>query len=72
MGAWNESYLWASMIWSSIAMGYLIYGKKQQSMIPFVGGVLMTATSFLVPPLAMSLICLALMFGVWWLLRQGY
>lgn len=53
-------------------MGYLIYGKKQRTMIPFIGGVLMTAVSFLLPPLAMSLICIAIIFGVWWLLRQGY
>jgi hypothetical protein len=72
IGGWSESYLWASMIWSTIAMGYLVYGKKQQSMIPFIGGVLMTAVAFLVSPLLMSLICIVIMFGVWWLLRQGY
>ncbi len=53
-------------------MGYLIYGKKQRSAIPFIGGILMTAVSFLLTPLMMSLICIAIMFGVWWLMEQGY
>jgi hypothetical protein len=69
---WSESYLWASLIWSSIASGYVIYGWKQRSMIPFFGGLAMTAVSFLLSPLPMSLICIALMFGVWWLMRRGY
>jgi hypothetical protein len=72
IGGWSESFIWASMIWSTIASGYMLYGWKQRSMIPFIGGLLMTAVSFLVSPLPMSLICLALMYGVWWLLRQGY
>ena len=72
IGGWSESFIWASMIWSTIASGYMLYGWKKRSMIPFIGGLLMTAVSFLVSPLPMSLICLALMYGVWWLLRQGY
>lgn len=72
MGMWSESYIWASMIWSSIAAGYSIYGWKQRSMIPFGGGLAMTAASFLLTPVLMSVVCVALMFGVWWLLRHGY
>jgi hypothetical protein len=69
---WSESYIWASLIWSSIASGYMIYGWKQRSMIPFFGGLVMTAVSFLVSPLLMTLICIAVMYGVWWLMRHGY
>jgi hypothetical protein len=72
IGGWSESFLWASMIWSSIAGGYLIYGWKQRSLIPFIGGLAMTAAAFLVSPLPMSLISIAIMYGVWWLMKRGY
>ena len=42
-------------------------------MIPFLGGLAMTTASFLiVSALLMSLACIALMFAVYWLLKQGY
>ncbi|MGH7951330.1 MAG: hypothetical protein ACREFE_05355 [Limisphaerales bacterium] len=73
LGPLNEHYLWASCIWGAIAGGYCVYGFKQKSMIPFLGGFAMTAASFLITSaLLMSLACIALMYGVWWLLRQGY
>jgi len=69
----NEHYLWASCIWSAIASGYLVYGWRQRATIPFVGGVVMTAASFFISSaLLMSLACIALMFVVYWLVKQGY
>ena len=54
-------------------MGYFIYGKKQQSWIPMVGGISMIAVSYLVvSALAMSLICILLIVAVHMLLRRGY
>jgi len=42
-------------------------------MIPFLGGLAMTAASFLiVSAMLMSLASLAIMLIVWWLLKQGY
>ncbi len=32
----------------------------------------MTAASFFMGALLMSLVCIAIMFAVWWLLKQGY
>ena len=68
----NENFLWASLIWGAIGSGYLIYGWRQRSAIPFAGGSAMLAVSFFVPALPMSLICLAIMAAVYWLMRQGY
>lgn len=69
----NEHYLWASLIWSSIGMGYWIYGKRQTSMSAMLGGVALIAASWLImSALVMSLVCLALMFGVYFLAKQGY
>lgn len=69
----NEHYLWASFLWGTIAGGYLLFGWKQRSAIPLVGGAAMTAASFLISStLLMSLACILVMVAVWWLLRQGY
>ena len=69
----NEHYLWASCIWGAIAGGYLIYGWRQRALLPFLGGLAITAASFfIVSALWMSLACFALMFITHWLLKQGY
>jgi hypothetical protein len=69
----NEHYLWASCIWGAIAGGYLIYGWRQRALLPFLGGLVMTAASFLiVSALWMSLACVALMFITHRLMKQGY
>jgi hypothetical protein len=69
----NQHYLWASCIWSAIASGYMIYGWRQRALLPFLGGLAMTAASFLiVSALWMSLACVALIFITHWLVKQGY
>jgi hypothetical protein len=69
----NQHYLWASCVWGAIAGGYMVYGWRQKALIPFIGGLVMTAASFLiVSALLMSLACLAVMAIVYWLLKQGY
>jgi hypothetical protein len=68
----NENFLWASLIWGSIGTGYCLYGWRQRAAIPFVGGSAMIAASCLAPALPMSLICLAVMASVYWLVKQRY
>jgi hypothetical protein len=69
----NESFLFASLFWGTLGGGYLLYARKQREIVPFVGGVAMIAVSFLVTSwFWMSVICIALMFAVWQLVRQGY
>ena len=72
MGAWSESFLWASMFWGAVAMGYCAYGWKQKAMIPLFAGIAMTVVTLALPALPMSLICIALIAGVWWHAKQGY
>jgi hypothetical protein len=67
----DSSQLWASVLWGGIGGGYMVYGWRQKSGIPFAGGVAMSLACFL-PALWMSLASVAIMFAVWWLLRQGY
>jgi hypothetical protein len=69
----EPSFLFANLLWGSAGAGYWIYGKKQREMVPMIGGIVMIAVScFIGSWLLMSLICIALMVAVYWLMRQGY
>ena len=59
-------------MWGSIGSGYCIYGWRQQSLMPFLGGVAMTAASIFLPALPMSIVCAILMIAVYWLMKNGY
>ena len=63
----------ASLIWGSVGMGFFIYGKKQQSIVPMFGGLLVIGVSYFIESaLYMSLAALALIAGIYWLKKQGY
>lgn len=69
----DSSFLFASLLWGSIGVGYWIYGKKQREMMPMIGGAAMIGISYLVSSwLLMSLIGLALMVAVYLLVKRGY
>lgn len=68
----NENFLFASLIWGAVGSGYVIYGWRQKAAIPLAGGAAMTAASFFLPALWMSLASLAIIGLVYWLLKQGY
>jgi hypothetical protein len=68
----NEHFLWASLVWGAVASGYFIYGWRQKAALPLAAGAAMTAASIFLPAFWMSLVCVAIMLAVWWLLRQGY
>ncbi len=69
----NTHFLFASLIWGSIGVGYFIYGKKQSSWVPMVGGLLMIAASyFVMSAFLMSLVGIGLMAAIHVLLKRGY
>jgi hypothetical protein len=69
----DPSFLFASLLWGSIGVGYFIYGKKQQSLPAMVGGILMIVVSYFVgSALLMSLISILLIVAVYVLLKRGY
>jgi hypothetical protein len=68
----NTGVLFASLLWGSIGVGYFIYGKRQGVWAPMIGGVLIIAASYFAGSvLAMSLICVAIIVGIHFLLKQG-
>ena len=69
----NTHFLFASLVWGSIGVGYFIYGKKQRSWVPMIGGVVMIAASYFAGSAwVMSLVCAGLMVAVYMLLKRGY
>lgn len=69
----DSNFLFASLVWGSIGFGYFVYGKKQKSLVPLAGGLLMMAVSYFVGSvLLMSLLCAGLMAVIYVLLKQGY
>jgi hypothetical protein len=68
----DEHFMFASMFWSAVAGGYLLYARKQRETTPLLGGVAMMAVSFMVASwFWMSLICIGLMFGVYYRMKRG-
>lgn len=64
--------LWASMVWGAVGSGFALYGKKQGRVVPMVGGLVMIgATYFCESALVLSLVCLALIGGIWWATQRG-
>jgi len=63
----------ASLIWGAVGMGFFIYGKKQQSMIPLFGGLLLIGISYFIESaLYMTLAAIALLGGIYWLKKLGH
>jgi hypothetical protein len=68
----DSSFLFASLLWGSVGIGYWVYGKRQRAMSPMLGGVAMIGISYLVSSwLLMSLLCIAIGAGVYALLKRG-
>ncbi len=73
MDLFDTNFLFASLLWGSVGIGYWVYGKKQQEMMPMLGGVAMIAVSYFVGSwLLMSLISIALMVAVYLLVKRGW
>ncbi len=69
----NASFLFASLFWGAVGVGYFVYGKRQSSWVPMIGGIVMIALSyFIASALLMSGVCLALIAAIYLLLKQGY
>lgn len=69
----NMSFLWASLIWGAVGSAYLVYGCRQKSPLPLLGGSAMIAVSYMVDAWwLMSLVSIAIIGAIWWLFRRGW
>lgn len=72
MNFMDSTFLLASLIWGSMGAGYFIYGRRQQSIGPLMGGVLMIGASYLARSiLEMSLAGIGLMTAVYLNSKHG-
>ncbi len=61
----------ASLIWGSIGVGFLVYGKKQKEWTLAFGGLALIAVSYFVAsPLFMSLLSIGIIVAIFWLVRR--
>ena len=68
----NSNVLFASLFWGSVGAGYFIFGKKQRSWAPMVGGIVMIGVSYVVGSVSlMSLASIAIMAAVYVLIKRG-
>ena len=69
----STSFLFASLIWGSVGVGYFIYGKKQQTLSPMIGGIVMIIVSYFIgSAFLMSLLCLGIVGAVYFFVKRGY
>jgi hypothetical protein len=69
----DTGFLFASLFWGSVGVGYFIYGKKQQVMSAMAGGALMVLVSYFVgSALVMSLVCAGIIGAVYFASKNGY
>jgi hypothetical protein len=63
----------ASVFWSALAVGFLIYGRKQSSAPALIGGIALFVISFVLANSAlwMSLAGIAILAGVYYWSRQS-
>lgn len=67
----QSNTLIASVLWSAVAMGYWVYGKRQRSLIPFLGGAAMMAVTYLVgSALSMSAACILIIVATHFAMRR--
>ncbi len=66
-------FLFASLVWGSIGLGYFIFGKKQQSISAMAGGILMMVLAYFAGSvLVMSLVSVMIILGVYVLGKKGF
>ena len=69
----ETNFLLASLVWGTVGIGCVIYGKKQAAAPPLIAGLALVAVSFFIQSaLWMSAISLLLLGGMVWAVKRGY
>ena len=64
-------YIFAAFFWGTIGFGFFIFGKKQKSIIPLVGGILLMGLSYMIKSaLNLTLISCAIIAGIYVVSRR--
>ena len=70
----STAALLASVLWGGIGGGFLVYGWKQKTAIPFVVGAALSFVSYFMlgSALLMSVVSVLILGGFIWLKKRGY
>ncbi len=68
----QTDFLLSSLVWGSIGVGCLVYGKKQSAAPALIAGLMLIAVSFIPSAVIMSALSLLLLGGMVWGIRRGY
>ena len=63
-------FLFASLLWSSIGLGYFIYGRRQGKTIPLMCGVVLMVYPYFMPNTAVLVVIGAIFTAVPYFLRR--
>lgn len=67
----NSNTLLASLLWSSLGLGFVVYGKRQGAFVPLLGGLMLVAISYFIESaLYMSVAGAGLVIGIVCLRRR--
>jgi hypothetical protein len=73
MGLFNPHTLIASLIWGTVGIAFVMYGRKAGEIFPALAGLGMVAASYLCPTaLAMTLVSVGLIAALVILQKLGY
>jgi len=65
------SYILAAFVWGTVGFGFFIFGKKQKSIIPLVGGILLMGISYVIrTALNLSLLSIAIIIAIYVLSKR--
>jgi hypothetical protein len=70
----STAALLASVLWGGIGGGFLIYGWRQKTAMPFIVGVVLSCVSYFMlgSALLMSVVSVLTLAGFVWLKKRGY
>jgi len=67
----NSNSLFAALIWGSVGLGFAVYGKRQRSAVPLVGGIVLMALSYVIASaLWLTVVSAAITFLIIWLAKR--
>jgi hypothetical protein len=69
----NDGYMVASMIWSTVGVAYIVWGRKVGEFTPAIGGIALIAISWFISSIAlMSLVAICVLTATWYAMRRGF
>lgn len=73
MGLFNPHTLLASLVWGTVGVGFVVYGRKAGEPFPAIAGLGLVAASYLCPTaLSMSLVSAGIIAALVVLQKLGY